>query len=400
MLCLLWFLGQLVEWSVSILQEHKDTEGVVKNAENPQLEIVEPSSTSDDEELHGLSFTQSLRHLIRSNGAITGVNTDNSTIGEFNLSILELRDRKHAEDSMMILQRTSEPQELHLFDQIAATKRRKSCNVSKNISKKDSQTDLLGILEKAISKLCFTKMDEESVSEITAIYEMLSNKSGVKYTMLKDVILDQLVTAISTSEEDRVVRISVSILTTIVQGNQSVLTDIKRKGLRLRDLATALKRNVHEAATLIYLINPSPTEIKTLEILPTLVEVVCSWSSTKFEETTILLTPPVASLMIIEVLVTAFDYNTNTMHLAEISSPRVLHGLLDVARDTKAEESISLATIVVKCMQFDGQCRIYISQFTPVAPFISLLQSNKKRAKFVALEFFHEILCMPRYELP
>lgn len=226
---------------------------------------------------------------------------------------------------------------------------------------------------------------------------MLKNKTGVKYTMLKDAILEQLLTAISTSVDDTVVRASVSILTTVISANVSVVEDIKKKGLQLKDLASALKRNVHEAAILIYLIKPSPTEIKTLDVLPMLVEVVCTSNICKGEPESSLLTPPAASLMIIEVLVTAFDNATNNMHLATINSPRVLSGLLDVARQRKIEELISLATVLVKCMRFDGQCRKYLSELTLVAPLICLLQSNEKRAMLVALEFFHEILCMPRY---
>lgn len=73
--------------------------------------------------------------------------------------------------------------------------------------------------------------EEESLLEIMAVYKMLDKKTGVKYTMLKEIILNQLLAAISTSKEDRIVRMSVSILTTNALGNQSVLQDIKRKGL-------------------------------------------------------------------------------------------------------------------------------------------------------------------------
>ncbi|TKY72592.1 putative E3 ubiquitin-protein ligase LIN-1 [Spatholobus suberectus] len=100
--------------------------------------------------------------------------------------------------------------------------------------------------------------------------------------------------------------------------------------------------------------------------------------------------------MIIEELVTSFDYATNNMHLATISSPHVLSGFLEVVRNDNLEEFFSLTTILIKCMQFDAQCRKYVSQFTPLAPFIHLLQSENTRAKCMALEFFHEILCIPR----
>lgn len=242
------------------------------------------------------------------------------------------------------------------------------------------------------------KCGEEYKVDIASIYESLIGSSGTSYASLKDVILDELLIVISTSKEERKLRASVSILTTIISRNKSIIEDVKKKGLRLCDLASALKQNVPEAAILIYLINPSPIDIKTLELLPILVEIVCtSQSYYKSKKESLLLTPHAASLMIIEELVTSFDYATNNMHLAAISSPNVLSGLLEVARNDNLEEFFSLTTILIKCMQFDAQCRKYVSQFTPLAPFIHLLQTENMRAKCMALDFFHEILCIPRY---
>ncbi|KAL6989960.1 hypothetical protein U1Q18_015712 [Sarracenia purpurea var. burkii] len=264
-----------------------------------------------------------------------------------------------------------------------------------------SEIELMGQLQKAISKTCLSEGlgrcdDEDCTLEVIKVYEMLSNRRGVKYTLLKDIILDQLLTAISTSKEVGVLRASISILSILVSGNKTVIEDIIKNGLHLCDLASALKRNVHEAAILIYLINPPPEEIKALDILPTLIDVVCTSKSYKGGLESLVPTPSVASLMIIEVLVTAFDYGTNNMHLASINSPRVLSGLIDVPRNDNLVEFTSLATILVRCMRFDGQCRKYISKSTHVAPFLSLLRNNQQRAKFIALDFFHELLRMPR----
>ncbi|KAE9598671.1 putative transcription factor WD40-like family [Lupinus albus] len=256
------------------------------------------------------------------------------------------------------------------------------------------------LTEKEISELhyskAFVKCGEEYTVDIASIYESLTSSSGNAYDSLKDMLLDELLIVISTSKEEREIRASVSTLTTIISRNKSVIEDIKKKGLRLCDLASALKQNVHEAAILIYLINPSPIDIKTLELLPVLVEIVCTSRNHKSEQESLLMTPHAASLMIIEELVTSFDYATNNMHLAAISSPQVLNGLLEVARNDNLEHFFSLTTILIKCMQFDAQCRKYVSQFTPLAPFIHLLQTENTRAKCMALEFFHEILCIPR----
>ncbi|KAI4317580.1 hypothetical protein L6164_025441 [Bauhinia variegata] len=267
-------------------------------------------------------------------------------------------------------------------------------------SRRDFMSELSTLLERKISALHLSiesgKSVEDYAVDIASIYESLISSSGSTYGFLKDVILDQLLISISTSKEQREIRASVSILTTIISRNKSIIEDIKKKGLRLCDLASALKQNVHEAAILIYLINPSPIDIKTMELLPTLVEIVCTSHSFNTKPESLLLTPHAASLMIIEELVTSFDYATNNMHLAAISSPHVLCGLLEVARNNNLEEFFSLTTIVIKCMQFDANCRQYVSKSTPLAPFIHLLQTDNKRAKYMALEFFHEILCIPR----
>lgn len=254
-----------------------------------------------------------------------------------------------------------------------------------------------------ISKLCFIeelgKTEVDYTVEMNTIYDMLNMKTGLKYSLLKDVILDQLLIAISTSKEAIVVRTSLDILSTIITSNRSVVDDIKRKGLQLHDLAAALKRHVHEAAILIYLINPPPVEVKTLELLPCLVEVVCTASTShKADLTPPLLTPPAASLMIIETLVTAFDPETNNTHVAAITPPRVLSALLRVPRRDHPEEVASLACILAKGMCVDGKCRRYISQISQVTRFISLLWSNQERASCTALEFFNELLKTPRYK--
>ncbi|KAI7743450.1 hypothetical protein M8C21_011301 [Ambrosia artemisiifolia] len=263
------------------------------------------------------------------------------------------------------------------------------------------------IVQKVISKLCFSGLgkpedeeeddeDDSTTAEITTVYEMLANKPGLKYSLLKDVILDQLLMALSTSKEQGVIRASISILSSIISSNRSVIDEIKEKGLNLNDVANALKRDVHEAVVLIYLVSPSPNEIKTLELMQALVKIICSSRSSKSGVKSLCVTPQSASLMIIQVLVTAFDHSTNNTHLAAIVSPKVISCLVNVPRKGNLEDVTSLAAILVQCMRFDGQCRCHILQFTPVSLFVSLILSNDKHAILAGLEFYHELLRMPR----
>lgn len=344
----------------------------------------------------------------------TLANRSRSYIGNFNRSIFDIHAQQsnknlytHLEDASSLRQLDLE--EISVFGHkgsITFEGMRRNLHTKKRgngletHSRRAPTMDLWKNLQSLIKEV-LGNADEKYVSEVTMIYQMLNRKEGFKYSMLKDVILDQLFTAISSSEEKTVIKASMTALTKIISVNRTALEEVKRKGLNLSHLANALKQNVQEAAILIYLIKPSPTEIKSLELLPALVDVVASTSSSSSCYTFIpsppLLTPPAASLMIIEVLITAFDHATNTMHLAAISSPSVLCRLLDVAKSGNSGEFISLASILVKCMQFDGLNRKYIYQHTRVAPFAHLLQSKDQEEMCISLQFLHEVLKIPRY---
>ncbi|KFK38151.1 hypothetical protein AALP_AA3G075800 [Arabis alpina] len=377
-------------------------------------EIREDNGTDTLANIFHVSKQQAHKEANKTYNKDTLANGSQSFIGTFNRSIFDIQAQQskttwntQTEDVSSLKQ--LELEEMSLFGHKGCKtfegmrknlQTKKRGNGLETQSRRARRMDLWKNLQYLIKGL-LGNADEKYVSEVTMIYQMLNGKQGVKYSMLKDVILDQLLTAISSSEEKTVIKASMTALTKIISVNTTALEEIKRKGLNLSHLANALKQNVQEAAILIYLIKPSPTEIKSLELLPALVDVVASTSSssscyTLTRPSHSLLTPPAASLMIIEVLITAFDHATNTMHLAAISSPSVLCGLLDVAKSGNSGEFISLASILVKCMQFDGLNRKYIYQYTRVAPFAHLLQSENREEVFIALQFLHEVLKIPR----
>jgi hypothetical protein len=260
---------------------------------------------------------------------------------------------------------------------------------------KDSQVDFLERFEKAVSKLLVSEGLESCLdagSEVTTIWQLLDNTSGVKQkSSARQEILDQLLDSISTSKKDKVIRASVYVLLLIISEDRNVMRGIKRKNFHLSNLATALKRGVHEAAILIYLLDPTPLEIKNMDLLPSLLHVACN-SNTQKWPALLPLTPTSASIALIEILVTAFDY----VHLASLSSRPILSKLVDVAKNNNLGEGVALAAILVRCVRLNGNCKKFLSQATPVDPFLHLLKRKEHRAKCAALEYFHEILQIPR----
>ena len=268
----------------------------------------------------------------------------------------------------------------------------------------DNRREFLGRFEKAIATVFFSQglgKCEEAGLEVTSVWEMLTSKPAAKYCSLKQGILHQLLDIISSSKEERLIRTSVYVLLVLISEDQSVIEDIKRKDLHLCCLARALKTNIQEAVILIYMLKPTPSEIKDLELLPSLVEIACNPHPGYKQATLSLpLSPTAASISMIEILVTAFDYVTNNSHLAAISSPQILSKLINVANNKNLEEGVALAAVLVRCMRLSGNCRKFLSQVTPVDPFLHLLKSGELRAKYAALEYLHEILRMPRYDDP
>uniref|UniRef100_A0ACD5U3I0 Uncharacterized protein n=1 Tax=Avena sativa TaxID=4498 RepID=A0ACD5U3I0_AVESA len=263
----------------------------------------------------------------------------------------------------------------------------------------NSQIDFLERFEKAVSKLLVSDGLESCLdagSEVTTIWQLLNHASEVRHKpSVGQDILDQLFDSISSAKKDKVIRASVYVLVLMISEDRNVMRGIKRKDFHLTNLAIALKRDVHEAAILIYLLDPSPSEIKNLELLPSLLHVACN-SATQKWPTLLPLTPTSASIALIEILVTAFDYVTNNVHLATISSPPILSKLVDVAKNNNLEEGVALAAILVRCVRLSGNCKKFLSQATPVEPFLHLLRRKEQRAKCAALEYFHEILQIPR----
>jgi hypothetical protein len=265
---------------------------------------------------------------------------------------------------------------------------------------KDSQVDFLERFEKAVSKLLISDGLESCLdagSEVTTIWQLLNNTSEARHkSSVRQDILDQLLDSISTSKKDKVVRASVYVLLLMISEDRNMMRGIKRKDFHLSNLAIALKRDVHEAAILIYLLDPTPLEIKNLDLLPSLLHVACNSGSQKWPAM-LPLTPTSASIALIEILVTAFDYVTNNVHLASLSSPPILSKLVDVAKNRNLEEGVALAAILIRCVRLNGNCKKFLSQATPVDPFLHLLRRKEHRAKCAALEYFHEILQIPRY---
>ncbi|WOL00436.1 E3 ubiquitin-protein ligase [Canna indica] len=264
---------------------------------------------------------------------------------------------------------------------------------------KSKQLELPRLFGDEVSTTFFSegcRHHEDADLEVTTIWELLKRRKVVKYNSSKQQMLGQLLEIISASEKEKIIRGSVTVLLLLISEDKTIIQDIKKKELHLYYLASALKRNVHEAAILIYMLNPSPSEIRSLELLPALVEVACTPNGQNKESILLPLTPSSACIAMIKILVTDFDYVTNNLYLTATSSPQFFSKMANLAMNKNLEEGVALAAILVQCMRLNGNCKKFLSQLTPVEPFLHLLRSNNKRAKFSVLEYFYEILQTPR----
>ncbi|KAK9118074.1 hypothetical protein Scep_016167 [Stephania cephalantha] len=104
---------------------------------------------------------------------------------------------------------------------IEKTRQDQSGNVDSNEAslapEQGVQLEIMGIFEKAVSAKRYTEWlgkCESNQARISTICEMVKKETKAKHYMLMDVMLDQLLQAISTSNEVQIIRAAVLVLST------------------------------------------------------------------------------------------------------------------------------------------------------------------------------------------
>ncbi|KAG6431180.1 hypothetical protein SASPL_109257 [Salvia splendens] len=227
------------------------------------------------------------------------------------------------------------------------------------------------------------------------IWQLVKDEESGNYSSGSDTLMERFRNGIGTALQDFACRISLSFGLSTISILTIVIRDKKEIYNHFAHANTKLHRKCATAVTYVTLVDVLPDHLIILICAPTLERHNLSSVDETFSEGGAI-TPPAASLMIIERMVTSFDPETNSTYLAAITPPGVLSALVRAPRRDHLDEVASLAHILAKSMCFDGKCRRYISQISHTTPFVSLLSSNQERAASAALEFFNELLKTPR----
>ncbi|KAH9320860.1 hypothetical protein KI387_015499 [Taxus chinensis] len=254
--------------------------------------------------------------------------------------------------------------------------------------------------EQAVCILCTSdeiKECEEAVLTIKYLWADLENKTEAESALLRAAVVDQLMEILLASRVEDVLRAAICILSVLVIREKFIVHYILKNDPELCFVTDILKRmKIYEAAILLYLLEPSAIQMKTLELLPILVEVIYNGNHYVNGPISLPWMPSAVAVMMIEILVASFDYLTNDSHLQVIISLNILPGLLDILKSENMEVRVAAAFVLTQCMRSDGTCRHYISQRTPMASIVQLLHTANRRCRSVALEFIAEVICLQR----
>ena len=147
--------------------------------------------------VHSMSTTKILPHASqhRVREEASEVNIDDlfserflSSVSDLDLRVLELGGKRSDIQWNSHLKKSSQKLVQH-----RATRTKQDPHSRENLNefcvhyRRDSSAELIGDIEKVISKLCFSeglaKFDEDYTGEVMTIYKMLNSKRGVKYTI-------------------------------------------------------------------------------------------------------------------------------------------------------------------------------------------------------------------------
>eukprot|EP01018_Ginkgo_biloba_P036434 Gb_40746 [translate_table: standard] len=254
--------------------------------------------------------------------------------------------------------------------------------------------------EQAVSILCTSdelSKCEDAVLAIIHMWPDLESRAEAESILLRGAVIDQLIEVLLASKIKEVLRASVCILSAMIIKNKFTVHHIMNTDPELYSVTGVLKRRrISEAAVLLYLLKPSAVQMKTLELLPILVEVLYNGNHYIDGPISLPWTSSAVAVMMIEMLVGAFDNLTNESHLKVIISLKALPGLVNILKSNDMEERVAAAFILIKCMRSVGTCRQYISQNTSMVSIVQLLHSGSGRCRSVAVEFIAEVICLPR----
>ncbi|CAK9232698.1 unnamed protein product [Sphagnum troendelagicum] len=261
---------------------------------------------------------------------------------------------------------------------------------------------LMRVLKPALASLCTAEELTECEAAVRQIVHIWIEKKGspaIVASLSKVAVIDGLMEVLSNSVNEEILRATVSLLSVLVFKDELARHAVVRADPSYETIVNVLQmEGVPQAAVLLYLLKPGSGHLAAMEIIPSVVKVLQESETIGMGAFQVSWSPKAAAVLLLEQLVTSFDFATNMSHAESVVHMGSAPFLISQLESKVFEERLGAAKVLCCCMQADGGCRYTVAYSANLSPLVEMLHNCKGQSRTVATSFLIELTHLNRRE--
>lgn len=235
---------------------------------------------------------------------------------------------------------------------------------------------------------------EAAVLEIVKIWSESNVGSGINSYLSSPTIVNGFLEILSASTNKDVLKTTIYILSQLICADDHVgdlLTSIDSDFYCLADL---LRKGLSEAATLVYLLRPSFSQLSSHNLVTTLLHIV----SKKTEDHVSFryaVAPKDAAVALLEQIVAGGDESERSHNAMIVIKENGIPALLSCLNSVDGREPI--VSILLCCIRIDSACKSIVASKIELSPILELFHGGNDSVRGICIEFLCELVQMGRY---
>jgi hypothetical protein len=181
---------------------------------------------------------------------------------------------------------------------------------------------LMRVLKPALASLCTAEELTECEAAVRQIVHIWIEKKGspaIVASLSKVAVIDGLMEVLSNSVNEEILRATVSLLSVLVFKDELARHAVVRADPSYETIVNVLQmEGVPQAAVLLYLLKPGSGHLAAMEIIPSVVKVLQESETIGTGAFQVSWSPKAAAVLLLEQLVTSFDFATNMSHAESV----------------------------------------------------------------------------------
>lgn len=254
----------------------------------------------------------------------------------------------------------------------------------------------IGELRLAISRLCMSEILNESetaVLQIERFWREANMELEIQTALSKPAVINGFVEILFNSVDPRVLRATVFLLSELAFRDKVVIQTLTRVDSDVECVIALFKKGLVEAVVLVYLLNPSWTNLIEMDMINSILSVINKKQEDLLE---MCLRPKTVSVLLLGQILRGIDENSISMVAQAVISERAIENVVRSLGADWVDERIAAAGILLRCMEEDGKCRNIIADKAELAPVLESFIGASDGDRFEIVHFLSELVKLNR----